>query len=957
MEQIVIKGMSTSPSYEDGSTYSLVNIRHKQGALIPVPERKIVQKFDRKFDYLFIHQINDLERLIGVVIDGNKSSVYHIILDIFGNKSKLLTVIDDVIVGIEQSGYILSFIGKDNIYYARGNNKGNVVDYIFLGNIPELPEIEVVTHQATFRTVYFSKFGLGSGVTNENLFERAKATLYRIKETNTQSLFYDFFWVRFGYRLYDGSVVKATPPILVATPYYYERGLQVLHNGDLSLGIKTRARLGGFKARGYLHDESWNIDESWKDIIVSLDVFVSKPVGLSSIDVIDEKHKVEGVLVGNKDVIFTQNLAPRRNNGEAKKRCIDSSNFYLLRDLDVFSKTDLSKDDKQDLPELKTRSFFEFLDKVSTYERYERITFQEAMPGLGLDAHKLGANVSYSSNNRLHVADTKTTLFDGFNINRFSTRFSTRSDWPNRSPANENDVIYWDKDIHYQSISGSSIPEIIYEDLGYNGNKPMTSDNKLYNIPFKKEDIQHIVIKVDVETGLGIEPVYKVCQMSDMMFYDMLFLNATISYPDLRARRITVMYVLKNSQTVYEVLNASLESDSSMGVSYYFETVFKERPYNTTEEWLINFWSDKGVAPISKYNDLEIHKEKKDQLLEDIRNYNLHKVIIREPNKMKVSEVSNPMMFSNASTYQIGSGTILNMATNAMRVSEGQFGQYPLYVFTTKGIYAMNVGGAEAIYTSMHAPVSFDLPVSKHLCSTNNGVVFVSERGIKFITGGQQVTLLTSDLETSNIGMHLNFKNKLDDEVLIIDEKEDFLNILSEIDNLAFDPIENEIIISVKDFEYNYVINLTNGMIWLSSEKFHTVVKNSYPDLLVARDTVMISYKEKGEDQANVNIQLRPIKFGDGGVKQLSRLVLDGNIDLFGTCWLGVFSSLDNINMEQVRLAKAETGNYKDFDFGLMLGNKSIGYSFVFSGMMQDTTRIYKINATVYKEFDNDKMR
>ena len=49
--------------------------------------------------------------------------------------------------------------------------------------------------------------------------------------------------------------------------------------------------------------------------------------------------------------------------------------------------------------------------------------------------------------------------------------------------------------------------------------------------------------------------------------------------------------------------------------------------------------------------------------------------------KIKVSEVNNPFVFDDKLTYVVGSGKILAMISNSIRISEGQFGQYPLYVF------------------------------------------------------------------------------------------------------------------------------------------------------------------------------------------------------------------------------------------------------------------------------------
>ena len=74
-------------------------------------------------------------------------------------------------------------------------------------------------------------------------------------------------------------------------------------------------------------------------------------------------------------------------------------------------------------------------------------------------------------------------------------------------------------------------------------------------------------------------------------------------------------------------------------------------------------------------------------------------VVISEPNKMKVSELNNPFVFQDVNSHTVGQGKIIGMMSNAMRVSEGQFGQFPLYVFTSESIYALNVG-QDVLYTT-----------------------------------------------------------------------------------------------------------------------------------------------------------------------------------------------------------------------------------------------------------------
>ena len=95
-------------------------------------------------------------------------------------------------------------------------------------------------------------------------------------------------------------------------------------------------------------------------------------------------------------------------------------------------------------------------------------------------------------------------------------------------------------------------------------------------------------------------------------------------------------------------------------------------------------------------------------------------------NGLKVSQVNNPFNFPDENTYLIGTGTIRNLSSNAMRISEGQFGQFPLYILTTENIYALNVG-QEVLYTTQ-SPVSNESPTSDVICQTPFGVIFIGKK-------------------------------------------------------------------------------------------------------------------------------------------------------------------------------------------------------------------------------------
>lgn len=60
-------------------------------------------------------------------------------------------------------------------------------------------------------------------------------------------------------------------------------------------------------------------------------------------------------------------------------------------------------------------------------------------------------------------------------------------------------------------------------------------------------------------------------------------------------------------------------------------------------------------------------------------------------NKVYTSEVNNPFVFPVTGINTIGVGNVFSVATAAKALSQGQFGQFPLYAFTSEGVWALEV--------------------------------------------------------------------------------------------------------------------------------------------------------------------------------------------------------------------------------------------------------------------------
>lgn len=105
------------------------------------------------------------------------------------------------------------------------------------------------------------------------------------------------------------------------------------------------------------------------------------------------------------------------------------------------------------------------------------------------------------------------------------------------------------------------------------------------------------------------------------------------------------------------------------------------------------------------------------------------------PNKLYMSYQNQPLVLDRNASITF-SGTIRAMSVVTQALSQGQFGQFPLYVFTSDGIWMLEISSTGAI--SFSHPVSRDvLTQGTQPLQTDDAVFFITAQGLKRIVGSK----------------------------------------------------------------------------------------------------------------------------------------------------------------------------------------------------------------------------
>ncbi|MCD8266380.1 MAG: hypothetical protein LUC33_04415, partial [Prevotellaceae bacterium] len=114
-------------------------------------------------------------------------------------------------------------------------------------------------------------------------------------------------------------------------------------------------------------------------------------------------------------------------------------------------------------------------------------------------------------------------------------------------------------------------------------------------------------------------------------------------------------------------------------------------------------------------------------------------------NKIYVSEASDPFYFKNAMVCTAGSGQVLALSCAARALSQGQFGQFPLYAFTDEGIWNITVAG-DGTYSASQ-PMARDVVTNvQAVTQLDSKVLFMADRGVMVATGSE-VTCLSDSID------------------------------------------------------------------------------------------------------------------------------------------------------------------------------------------------------------------
>lgn len=765
IKQLQLRGISRSPSdrmSEDGGLDESLNlyIDSTESAPVLVPE-DVTGDLDLP-DYLqaervFVHKTTAYENYI--IQEGTDLSAV-----VNKEPSHIVALQEnEKVLDINSIGNILIVATSSSMHYILW--KGN--EYKYIGNKLPLPtvrfETEVNNREYVGPVKTIGQFFLdnnpdppGKGLIgnfNQTAWEEAArgicetegANEYLISVHNTlwgmiqERKAYINKWghfccprfVRYAIKLYDGSYIYHSVPILIGAgsqAWVEARG----YSEELPSGMRKNRidfTINQFyKAVAKLIN--WDV-EGWEDIISGIDIFISTDITFPAINAPFESIERDGGGIiyfrGDKEAFET-----------TKKEVLSKSNFYKVCSVGV---RELSKlRDGIDLHDN------DFVGETSLLVQQEQLT-SDYMSNHGVTASRME-----TFNNSLVV--------------------------------------------NSQSIS---LPDAPYE---LNGLVPgMGASLSSYKMKFhirRNTGEEYSVLAKTYDGKIDfVTPQFSVFDPLNPDAVDNTEPYAWIAYPDVNC------YKVELEREGGSMITIEMEQHPSLYCSYAFIGLGKQ-------------W-----AALPGQGQLDINEERS--------SYSVG-------NQVMVSMINNPFVFPLEGRFSFQS-KVQGIAIATTALSQGQFGQFPFYVFTEDGVWAMETAADGSFVTNK--PLSRDVCVNRNsITSIDNAVVFVTDKGVMLLSGSQMV----------NISPFMNGRHYVIDEAAerLISNNEEYKGLVPAIKDetpfmafmknasIAYDYSGQRLICIDPDKEYQYIYKL-------DTQTWHKVahgldlkaVLNSYPECLV----------------------------------------------------------------------------------------------------------------------------
>lgn len=223
--------------------------------------------------------------------------------------------------------------------------------------------------------------------------------------------------------------------------------------------------------------------------------------------------------------------------------------------------------------------------------------------------------------------------------------------------------------------------------------------------------------------------------------------------------------------------------------------------------------------------------------------------IIQLQNKIYTSEVNNAYYFPFSGISTVGSRRVFALSSAAKALSQGQFGQHPLYAFSDEGVWALEVNKDGTIVPAQ--PFTRDVCINPDsITQLDSSVLFATDRGIMLISGSTS-TCISDTLDYSQPFQitSLPHSDKLLAFVSLTQADLTYVTFHDFIKScrMLYSYNRQHIVVFNHDYPYAYVYSLKSKS-WGMMQSTIALAIPSYPEALAQlQDGTIVDYSGTGQ--------------------------------------------------------------------------------------------------------------
>lgn len=420
------------------------------------------------------------------------------------------------------------------------------------------------------------------------------------------------------------------------------------------------------------------------------------------------------------------------------------------------------------------------------------------------------------------------------------------------------------------------------------------------------------------------------------------FMSPYLIYPDTRAYKMDI-YIYTRGGYMY-MKSVDLIANKYLGFSFYLDNSIKEIDITTTVSGAINTGE--------QLKALESNTEHKDE------------------NAIRVSDTGFPSIFPHINTDRVGNGKIIGLARLTVAMSQDTYGQHPLLVFTTEGIYSLGVDTTGAKAYSSHPMFSNEVCINpKTICELSGGVLFASEKGLMIATENGvdffapmlngPVRHAPQNSNSLGVGLKWYYNMVNSDAMTQLNgslSDTDFKDYLRYSDtSIAYVLNKNKVLVYNSSEQYCYWIDIATRL--ATTMPINILMHNNdylYNGFLTG-DYEIVRFMDEHYESVDTLMQTRPIKL-TSNLKSSIRVVLRGKFSSASSnkyAVLLVLGSYDGDHWLPVGI-KEKSLNAEFHNIGCVTERVSVNYLMVvFAGNLGNDSNIYSLELTMNNKYNN----